>query len=197
LGVRRFTEDRRKLQELILYISQQYASDPLYGTTRLNKVLYFIDFLAYARLGTPVTGAEYIRERRGPVPRPIRQPSRVLTQMKRAELLDLKETLGQILGKSVTLVTPVPRRESDLTAFSTEELALVDPIIEQFRGWRSGTISKFSHQFPQWHSVPLNEIIPYELAFVDEDQRFTEAEITHGVELAKRYGWPLSAKRGR
>jgi hypothetical protein len=194
--MRHFTEDRRKLQELILYISRQYASDPLYGTTRLNKVLYFADFLAFAKLGNPITGAEYIREMRGPVPRTVRAPSRVLTQMKRAGQLDLKPTPGQLLGKPITLVTPVPLREPDLAVFSKDEIGLINPIIEQFRGWRSGTISKYSHQFPQWHSVPLNGTIPYDLAFVDENQSFTEAEIRHGLELAKRHGWPLS-KRGR
>ena len=194
--MRHFQEDRRKFEELILYISQQYASDPLYGTTRLNKVLYFADFLAYAKFGNPITGAEYIREKRGPVPRPMRAPARVLTQMKGAGKLRLDETPSQLLGKVITLVTPVPLREPDLSVFSEDELGLIKDVVEHFRGWRAGTISKYSHQFPQWHAVPLDETIPYELAFVDEDQSFTEAEIRHGLELAQRHGWPLS-KRGR
>lgn len=194
--MRQFQEHRRKLEELILYISQRYASDSLYGTTRLNKVLYFADFLAYAELGNPITGSEYVRERHGPVPRPVRAPSRVLTQMKHGGQLRLKETPGEVRGKPLTLVTPVPLREPDLNVFSEDEMGLIDSIIEQFRGWRAGTISKYSHQFPQWHTVPLGETIPYELAFVDENQSFTKKEIQHGLELAQRYGWPLS-KAGR
>lgn len=194
--MRQFALDRRKFEELILHISKQYVSDPLYGTTRLNKVLYFADFLAYAELGNPITGAEYIREKRGPVPRPVRAPLLVLTQMKHAGRLRLNETPGQLLGKPITLVTPVPLSEPDLIVFTEDEMGLIDSIIEQFRGWRSGTISKYSHQFPQWHSVPLNETIPYELAFVDENQSFTKAEIQHGLELAKRHGWPFT-KGGR
>ncbi len=31
----------RKLAELILYISQQYANDPSYGSVKLNKALFF------------------------------------------------------------------------------------------------------------------------------------------------------------
>jgi antitoxin SocA-like protein len=194
--VRHFQEDRRKFEELILYISQQYSSDELYGTTRLNKVLYFIDFTAYAKFGSPVTGAEYIRETRGPVPLPVRAPARVLTQMKHAGKLRLNETPSQLRGKTITLITPIPLQEPDLTLFSKDERELIDEVIERYRGWRAGKISKHSHTFPPWHAVHLNETIPYELAFVDEDQRFTEAEAKHGLELAQRYGWPLS-KRAR
>ncbi|HET6960154.1 MAG TPA: Panacea domain-containing protein, partial [Vicinamibacterales bacterium] len=70
--MRQFTEDRRRLKELILYISQESASDPDYGWTALNKILFFSDFLAYAKFGKPITGTEYMREKHGPVPRPLR-----------------------------------------------------------------------------------------------------------------------------
>jgi hypothetical protein len=44
--MRQFKEDRRQLKELILYISQQCAADPNYGSTHLYKTLFFADFLA-------------------------------------------------------------------------------------------------------------------------------------------------------
>jgi hypothetical protein len=194
--MRQFKEDRRKLRELILYISKHGQSDPTYGSTLLSKALFFADFLAYAKYGNPITGAEYIREKHGPVPRPVRTHPRVLTEMVRAGDLRLRETPVPLRGKVITRITPVPLREPDLSIFSAEEIELVDQVIGTFEGWPAGRISKYTHQLPQWHTVPLNETIPYELVFVAQDQRFTERETEHGLELARRHGWPLS-KSGR
>jgi hypothetical protein len=194
--MREFQEDRRKLKELILYISKKGESDPTYGSTLLNKALFFADFLAYAKFGNPITGALYIREKRGPVPRPMRAPSVVLTEMKRAGELRLHETQIPLRGKVITRVTPIAQREPDLSVFSAQEIELVDQVTGTFHGWPAGAISKYTHELPQWHTVPLNETIPYELVFVAQDQRMSEAETNHGLELARRYGWPLS-KSGR
>lgn len=193
-----FTEDRRKLKELILYISRAYESDQEYGSTRLNKVLYFIDFEAFARFGSPVTGARYIREKRGPVPYPARGEHSAVRELTRAKELYLDQQPVQgPLSRQFTRVKPIARRAPNMTAFSAQEIKLADEMIEKYRGWRAGTISKHSHQFPSWHAVPLEETIPYELIFVAEDQRFSQAEIQHGLELAQRHGWPRSRSSGR
>ena len=194
LSLRHFTEDRRKLRELILYISREARSHPDYGSTHLNKLLFFADFLAYAKFGEPITGAEYIREKHGPVPRPVRMGARSpVRELIKAGDLRLQSTA---LPRNMTRVTPVALREPDLSVFSAEELELVKSIIDTFPGWTAGRISKYTHELPQWHSVPLDEVIPYELVFVSENQQFTDAEIEHGLELARRHGWPVS-KQGR
>ena len=191
--MRQFKEDRQKLKELILYISQECASDPNYGSTHLYKTLFFADFLAYAKFGNPITGAEYRREEHGPVGRTVR---RVRQEMVSAGELDEKETPVPNVPKKMTRKTPVARRQPNLSIFSEAEIELVNQVIKTFRGWLAGTVSKYTHELPQWHTVPLHETIPYELVFVAQDQRFTEAEIEHGLELARRHGWSLS-KDGR
>src|SRR5687767_13243323 len=103
--MRRFPEDRRKLAELILYISQRFAADPSYGSTHLYKTLFFADFLAYAKFGQPITGDEYERERHGPVGRAVRGVRRELVN---AGDIDERETSVPAGPKgSVTLKTPV------------------------------------------------------------------------------------------
>jgi hypothetical protein len=188
-AMRQFKEDRRKLKELILYISQQCASDPNYGSTHLYKTLFFADFLAYAKFGNPITGDEYKRELHGPVGRTVR---RVRREMVSAGDLDEKETVVPNVPKKMTRRTPVALRQPDLSMFSEREIELVNNVINTFRGWLGGTVSKYTHELPQWHSVPIDETIPYELVFVAQEQRFTEAETKHGVELARRHGWPLT-----
>ena len=58
---------------MLLYVSQQCASDPEFGSTLLNKILFFADFIAYGKLGEPITSAVYVRDKRGPVPRDIEE----------------------------------------------------------------------------------------------------------------------------
>ena len=184
--MRHFTEDRRKFKELILYISEKYKSDPTYGSTVLNKVLFFSDFIAYGKFGAPITGADYIRERRGPVPRAVRTGSQSpIRELLRDGAITIKET-PQPRG---TLITVVPKRPPNVSVFSPEELALVDSVIESFSGWRGGTLSKYTHQFVGWQSVPLNDTIPYETIFFGPDQRLSDEEIQFGQALARRYGW--------
>ena len=195
--MRHFPEDRPRLKELILYISKQAEPDENFGSTALNKLLFFADFLSYAKFGKPITGAEYIREKHGPVPKPVRTGrNSPIAELERAGALRREATRLTGVPKEMTRVKPIALRQADMSLFSEDEINLVNQVIATFYGWPAGKISKYTHELPQWHSVPLLEVIPYETVFVAQDQRFTEAETQHGLELARRYGWPLS-KPGR
>lgn len=187
---RNFTEDRRKLKELILYISQESASDPNYGSTALNKILFFSDFLTYAKFGNPITGAEYMREKHGPVPRAVRAGARSpIKELERAGDLRLEATRLTGVTKEMTRVKPIPNRQPDMSLFSEEEIELVNQVIGTFYGWRAGAISRYTHEFALWQSVPLNQTIPYETIFVSPNQRLTRNDIERGQELAREHGW--------
>ena len=58
-----------KLQELILYIARRSEDDRHFGANKLNKLLFYSDFLAYAKTGRSFTGAPYERLEHGPAPR--------------------------------------------------------------------------------------------------------------------------------
>src|ERR1035438_9553158 len=45
-------EDDVKLGELIIYISKKSAGDSRFGATKLNKLLYFSDFLSFGNFGS-------------------------------------------------------------------------------------------------------------------------------------------------
>ena len=69
------TPDDRKLEELIVYIATKCEGDPSFGATKLNKMLFFSDFTAFAMRGDAITGHDYMRLENGPAPRrflPIR-----------------------------------------------------------------------------------------------------------------------------
>src|ERR1039458_8064113 len=63
--------DPEKFTELVLYVADQSADDPGFGATKLNKILFFSDFLSYAQRGKSITGAVYQKLPYGPAPRPL------------------------------------------------------------------------------------------------------------------------------
>jgi hypothetical protein len=163
---------------LILYICQKCASDPTFGATKLNKILYFADFLAYAQLGEPITGFEYQKLPKGPAPRRI-MPFR--EQMKKD---------GELAIQPVRLVSgkiqdrPVNLRSPNLEVFTPSQIALVDEIIEALRDATAEQVSELSHRMVGWKAVDPGDTIPYETIFVS-DEPPSEADISRAMELAR------------
>ena len=51
----------KKFEELVLFVAELSQADENFGATKLNKILFFIDFLSYKRSGVGMTGAKYIK----------------------------------------------------------------------------------------------------------------------------------------
>jgi hypothetical protein len=66
-----FEFNESKFRNLLLHLSTLCEDDPRFGATKLNKLLYYIDFGAYRLLGQPVTGATYQNLPEGPAPREL------------------------------------------------------------------------------------------------------------------------------
>lgn len=173
-------EDVRKFRELILYVSQKCATDPRFGAVKLNKILYFSDFLAYAYFGEPITGMEYFKLEHGPAPRrlvPVRE------QMKRDGELGIQELpVGSRVERR-----PVNLRAPFLDVFAAREISLVDSVIE-FLGGRTGSaVSHLSHKMAGWKAARMEETIPYETVFMSEEP-LTQTDIARGIEIASEHG---------
>jgi hypothetical protein len=177
---RRITENERKFRELILYVSQKCANDPRFGAVKLNKILYFSDFLSYGHYNEPITGMEYFKLQHGPAPRrlvPVRE------QMKRDGDLGIQELpIGSGIERR-----PVNLRAPDLSVFSAREIALVDAVIDFFSKQTGKSISDLSHRMSGWKAARLEETIPYETVFMSEEP-LTETDIVRGREIAAEHG---------
>ena len=53
------TYNERKFTELILLVAERLRSDLSGGATKLNKVLFFAEFIHVRRTGRPISGAEF------------------------------------------------------------------------------------------------------------------------------------------
>jgi len=61
--------DIRKLKSLIHYVAWKAGKRDWFGATKLYKVLWFADARQFVLTKKPITGAVYIREKYGPVPK--------------------------------------------------------------------------------------------------------------------------------
>lgn len=171
--------DDQKMAELILYISDKSQLDPPYGAVKLNKILFYADFLHYAKHGKPITGQEYMKLNQGPAPR---------------RLLPVRSRLiagGELIVRKVPYGTkrqerPIALRAADLTGFNGEEIAIVDSVITLFWGMSARRVSDISHEFVGWKSAEYKETIPYDMALIS-DYEPTDEDLALAVELGQEY----------
>lgn len=164
----------QKLRELILYIVAKHDGDETFGSVKLNKILFFSDFIAFHEWRKAITGVDYQKLKHGPAPKRMLP---VLNDM-HADLLKRERPLRHGLMKHEF----VALRDPDLSVFSAEEIALVDNVIDAFRGTTASYVSRISHVFNGWKAANLNEIIPYETTFLGERDP-TPEEKAYALEL--------------
>jgi antitoxin SocA-like protein len=176
--LKKWPENETKYQELVLYICQKCATDPKFGATKLNKLLYFSDFLAYAMLGEPITGFEYQRLPNGPAPRRM-LPMRERMEKHRAlgfQVVPLKG--GRTQRRAVNLRAP------DLSVFTAAQISLVDRIIEELWDLDADAVSDLSHRMIGWKLADPGETIPYETVFISSEP-LTETDVQRARELRR------------
>ena len=173
--------DREKFRELVLYVARESEDDVHFGATKLNKILYFSDFKAFAIAGSAITGAAYQRLDRGPAPRPIVP---LLREMEReGEIERTERRYFNLLQKRV-----VALRDPDLSDFTEQELEIVSRVIEELQLLNASQVSALSHLETGWQVARPGETIPYHSAYIS-DRRPTQRELDkRGIVAAHGHG---------
>lgn len=181
-GVDSYSLNDRQFKDLLLYAAERLADDPQLGETKLNKVLFFADFTAYARLGEPITGAEYQRNHYGPTARRFTIMRDWLVQHDQARVE--KVNVGD---HEEHALRPLVRPNMD--AFSAEQRAIIEEVIERLRTYSNTGASELSHEESAgWNALPQGATIPYETVFVSTRPAPDEA-VELGKRLAAKHGW--------
>ena len=167
--------NKGKFRELVLYLAEKSADDPHFGAVKLNKLLFYADFASYQNTGQPITGSRYQKLEFGPAPRPL------LPVLKELEKEGRCRTVHSRLDSRQKRVVPVG--DVDLSLFSQDEIALIDDVVEAFRGQNAAQVSALSHRFVGWEIAEIGEDIAYQTALVASPRPLTPAEIEHGIEL--------------
>ena len=178
-----FEENEAKLRHLILYVSQKCADSSTFGSTKLNKIAYFSDFLNYARTGKPLTGFEYQRLEHGPAPRRMKPVLENMIGNDELAMQQISSPGGYITKKPVNLIPP------DLDShFSANEIALIDYVTEHFDELTAAATSQFSHCWGGWKYTRDGETIPYESVFIN-NKSLTQEDQARGLEVASEHGF--------
>lgn len=160
-----------RLTELILYIAEKSRGDPAFGATKLNKILFLVDFFAYGFWGNSITGATYKRLRNGPVPHELPIAKNILLSQGRAE-----EILREYYGRPQKRLVPISG--SDCSLFTREEITLVDQVIKECSELNATNLSDWSHQLKPWLLSKDGEEIPYETIFILRDTPVSSDDIS-------------------
>jgi len=171
---------RSRMRELIIYIAEQCRDDLKFGATKLNKILYYSDFLAFKRYGTSITGAQYMRLNRGPAPThlmPVREDMLAKKEIKIVERDYWTQTQKVVR----------PLRSANIDLFSPREIAVVDRVIKELWDLDAYEVSERSHN-RGWKAARERDAIPYEAIFLS-DEPLNEDDIDWAWNAAVDAGW--------
>lgn len=164
-----------KLASLILYIADKCQTDASFGATKLNKILFTVDFMAYGAWGESVSGATYMRLGNGPVPRELLAVRGQLIEEGRVCIQE-REYYGRIQKRLVPLAEP------DMSGFTEQEMRLVDQVTADFGRYNATQLSNWTHTLRPWLAAGDREEIPYYTVFTFMDAPASAEAISWSLE---------------
>lgn len=147
-----FNQD--KFKDLVHYICWLSRDDPSkLGAVKLNKVLWFSEVISFAKFAKPITGARFVKQKFGPVPKAILP---VLNDLQQDGLLSFMEVEYYGHRKRQFVCEADPNTD----AFSDEERELVDEVAEAIlNNHTAASISDLTHD-AIWKLAGIGEDIP-------------------------------------
>lgn len=152
-----------KVRAISSYLSENVSS--LY-VTKFYKLLYYIDFISYARRESSVTGDLYYKLPYGPV------PSLIKNEIDNLSFRDAEFTSQ--LAKSIKLV-PIEKdgkktliqniaKEIKIDSLSAFELNLVKKVMVKFKNTTAAQLTARTHREAPYRLSSANSVISYEFA---------------------------------
>ncbi len=152
-----------KFKGLILYAAHRAreTEDQWFGAVKLNKILYFSDFISYQRQGRSITGATYQKLSEGPAPRELLQAR---DQLIGDELARINPT--QVFNYVQHRLVPTANEIDPADYFDATEAQIIDEVIDALSSMTAAQVSELSHNEMGWRIADMHETIPYETALL-------------------------------
>ncbi|MCM1142715.1 MAG: DUF4065 domain-containing protein [Muribaculum sp.] len=146
--------DVEKVRTIVLYLINRMGS---VFVTKMNKLLFYCDFLSYRRTGFGMTGLKYIAMQYGPVPENWGKVYDTLNDVEMNECILPNQSSGIRLESTVS---------SDTTALLEEERRVLDDVCIRFSETSARDISMESHKEKGWiNNSQTKGNINYKYAF--------------------------------
>ena len=141
------------LRNVLLYIIETCQG---IFCTKMNKILFYADFVAYRKYGMSITGLTYRALNYGPVPE---RWDRIYSQFD--EIVPVPQVIGAREGTELQSTV-----KADRALLSHAELEILSKVCSRFATMSSSEISRISHEEDAWlRCNEAHEIIPFEFAF--------------------------------
>ncbi len=150
-----------KFRELLLYVAYHSDDDPWFGAVKLNKILFYCDFLAFARFLQPITGATYVKLQEGPAPHELLAERRALLDEGLAEM-----EYRRVFRYMQQRIIPTGDHGSLSDRFSDGERRLITEVLRFLRPLNGREASEMSHGEVGWILADDRDVIPYESALL-------------------------------
>lgn len=172
--------NQQKFRELVLHIAKKSVDDPWFGAVKLNKILYYADFIAYRKLGHSITGATYRKLNEGPAPREMLAIRKLMLDVNEIEI-EHRQYFSGIQQRII------PLRDPNKKILSLEERSIVNETISELWSMNARQVSDYSHMEIGWKAARSGEEIPYETAWLssepipqDAEEYWREAQMKSG-----------------
>jgi putative zinc finger/helix-turn-helix YgiT family protein len=145
--------DLAKLFNVILY----FCKDGVFKT-KINKLLFYADFLHFKQYAVSITGARYAHAAFGPVPDKYETVLAALIEngsLVAEEFMCSEEITGENL---------IAAAKHDLNAFSDSEIKILATVKERFDKFTSKQIKEYSHKEEGYKKTAPGRFISYKYA---------------------------------
>ncbi|MFC1958457.1 type II TA system antitoxin MqsA family protein [Chloroflexota bacterium] len=154
--------DFDKFRSMIVYLVNKLNGVLI---TKLNKLLWYCDFLSFKETTLSISGSRYLCHQYGPVPENYDLIIDIMTCdfLGNPRVLDKREIVfnaqkGIIGDEFISLVEP------DLSVFTKLELDIFDYVCEEFCDYSSSQIKERSHKETGFIKCGTGDFISYEFA---------------------------------
>lgn len=146
--------DFQKFAQVVLFFAQKI--DQLWKT-KLNKLLFYADFLNFRESTVSLTGARYLKFNHGPVPQDYEM---LFWSLKESGLINIR--VAQAIDYSGELIQPLAEFDPDV--FTKKELDVLEQVVQKYGNFNSRKIREVSHEEKGWIETNFSDAIPYHFA---------------------------------
>lgn len=145
-------------KQAVLYFIK-YCNNQYLGKTKLNKLLYYLDFISYRDFGSSATGDIYIHKDYGPVPASV---DNILAELSLAG--DIETSITDYLDGETYNFKITRENSLNEDAFSEEQKNLLRNICDEFSSWSTDKIVNQTHLEAPWFYSKPYEIVNFDYA---------------------------------
>lgn len=175
------TYDPERLAALFHYVISRVGARAGFGATKLYKIAWFADARQFMLTGKSITGAQYVKEAHGPIPKMGRAIRATLNARG-----DIKEWRDHALFGAPWKFQSI--NQPDVNKFSSEERSQIDYWIKHIDEEHTATsISDLSHDYG-WEIAQLKEALPFAAFFASRVREPDEKELSWAKKRVSELG---------